>query len=190
MGRFGNQADQFLGAMSFARSLNRTLVVPPFHTYKNIPYEEWFRLDALSSFHRVIAAEEFMHSVAPRIWPKERRVGFCWRPPESMQEENRPLENCRMKEGYPMKSFWSELGVDEFPQSVIFHIDWSESEKWRTLYGPREYPVLAFRGAPGAFPVLRENWTNQRLGSIPLINFLIHFVSFFIALFYYIFNKC
>lgn len=158
MGRLGNQVDQFLGAMSFAKTLNRTLVVPPFRTYKNVPYKEWFKLDKLSEFHRIISAEDFMKNISPLIWPPSKRFAFCWMPRHMVHEIN----ECGMRDGNPMRSFWSELGVKNFTKNFIFDFDLSEFDKWQRQYPADKYPVIALKGAPGSFPVKAEDRQNQK----------------------------
>ncbi|RNA29388.1 GDP-fucose O-fucosyltransferase 1 [Brachionus plicatilis] len=154
MGRFGNQADHLLGSMSFAKHLNRTLVVPPFRTYKNVPFDEWFKLEDLEKYHRIISAEDFMKFIAPEYWTEKDRIGFCW--------SYEPNQECKLKDGNPMENFWTELGVDRFPKSVNFILSFNDYEQWRIQFPASKYPVLAFRGAPASYPVKKQDRPNQK----------------------------
>ena len=55
-------------------------------------FTEWFKLDVVAQYHRVILAEDFMAHLAPKHWPKGQRTGFCWLPPNSK-------DKCVMKQG-------------------------------------------------------------------------------------------
>lgn len=85
IGRFGNQADHFLGALGFAHGLNRTLILPPWVEYRygepkstQVPFKKYFNVDALRDYHKVIEMELFMEEIAPDEWPPDKRVSFCY----------------------------------------------------------------------------------------------------------------
>ncbi|PFX25598.1 GDP-fucose protein O-fucosyltransferase 1-like [Stylophora pistillata] len=154
MGRFGNQAEHFLGALAFAKALDRTLILPPWRTYKNVPFSDFFQVQPLQTYHRVILAEDFMKHLAPTHWPKGIRRGYCWLPPGSDRK-------CIMKEGNPFKPFWDELEVD-FDEKIVYHLgihiqDPYERDQWQRKFPSSSHPVLAFRGAPASFPVEEQN---------------------------------
>lgn len=84
-GRFGNQADHFLGSLGFAHGLNRTLVLPPWVEYRygepksiQVPFDTYFKVEPLLKFHKVITMEEFMKEIAPYEWPADKRTSFCY----------------------------------------------------------------------------------------------------------------
>ncbi|KAK6622860.1 hypothetical protein RUM43_008707 [Polyplax serrata] len=162
MGRFGNQADHFLGALGFAKGLNRTLVLPPWVEYNQgqpksvqVPFDTYFRVDKLQEFHDVITMESFMATIGPEIWPKEKRISFCY--------TNRgDSDGCNAKEGNPFGPFWDTFDIDFVGsekygplQFDVYH--GNMAEKWGQKYPPDKWPVLAFVGAPASFPVQNEN---------------------------------
>ncbi|VDK23551.1 unnamed protein product, partial [Anisakis simplex] len=118
MGRFGNQVEQLLGSISFARALNRTLVLPPFIEYirgqpkKMVDYDEYFQVEPFKQDSlRVILMRDFIQQIAPRIWPLNRRKVFCWSAHPSIYNKSLP-SSCHAKEGNPFGPFWDYSGID------------------------------------------------------------------------------
>ncbi|CAG9771945.1 unnamed protein product [Ceutorhynchus assimilis] len=162
MGRFGNQADHFLGALAFAKGLNRTLVLPPWIEYRygerksiQIPFDTYFKVPPLEKYHKVVTMERFMQEIAPYEWPPDKRISFCY-----MSRGN--TENCNAKEGNPFGPFWDTFNVD-FVASEFYgplHYDITNKDvlaQWLDKYSSSKWPVLAFTGAPASFPVSNEN---------------------------------
>ncbi|XP_042895208.1 GDP-fucose protein O-fucosyltransferase 1 [Parasteatoda tepidariorum] len=167
MGRFGNQADHFLGSLAFAHALNRTLVLPPWVEYRTghsrsvqVPFDTYFKVEPLKSYNNVMTMEEFFKKLAPTIWPKGKRKVFCY----SARGDS---DGCNAKDGNPFGPFWDTFDVD-FDESVFYqplHYDvhfHNVAQKWNEKFPPDQYPVLAFTGAPAIFPVQEENRELQK----------------------------
>jgi len=175
MGRFGNQADQFIGALAFAKGLNRTLVLPPWVTYPSdapykslqIPFDRWFKVKPIEEYTKVLTMEYFMENLATKIWPIEQRIGFCY----SFREGRR----CAMKDGNPFGPFWNHFNISftSYDQHVGLLWDTISQENtkdgWVTRFPSQSFPVLAFQGAPGHFPSLQSHQYLQKF---------IHFSSY------------
>lgn len=166
MGRFGNQIEQFLGVLAFAKCLNRTLALPPFVNYtlklfdsKRVTFSDWFDITLMKNYHKIILMEEFMRNIAPQIWTPDNRFGYCY---NYKTEGN----DCQMKGGNPFGPYWDHFGIN-FAGSISYNIgydlirsDGSVNEqlrvKWLTEFNALSHPVLAFKGAPGPFPVVEH----------------------------------
>ncbi|KFD70257.1 hypothetical protein M514_09215 [Trichuris suis] len=168
MGRFGNQAEHFLGSLAFAKAVNRTLALPHWVDFQTrlpskTPFDRFFLVDPLLKYHRVILMSDFMQHIAPEVWPPKNRIAFCYGSWNAVEKV------CKMKEGEPSTSFWNEFDID-FVGSEFYNLkglstdvhDKASQRAWKRLYHPDVFPVLAFRGAPAAFPVAKEHESLQR----------------------------
>ncbi|XP_065077865.1 GDP-fucose protein O-fucosyltransferase 1 [Ochlerotatus camptorhynchus] len=168
MGRFGNQADHYLGALGFAHGLNRTLVLPPWVEYRKgaansiqVPFNTYFQVAPLMDYHRVITMENFMTHLAPSLWPPEERISFCYT--ERMGLDGSKGGGCNAKSGNPFGPFWDTFQVN-FARSEFFGpklnydvYHHGMANKWAEKYPGDKWPVIAFTGAPASFPIQMEN---------------------------------
>lgn len=164
MGRFGNQAEQLLGSLLFAKSLNRTLVLPPFihygynHTPELIPFENVIAIDPIKDYHNVVTLTDFMRHHATDLWPSGNRIFFCY------SARNIDAETCDALKGQPYEKFWSTFNISE--DGAIFYKPLSTSyhhiEGWKSKFPPTSHRILAFVGAPSSFPAYKDAIRLQR----------------------------
>lgn len=161
LGRFGNQADHFLGALAFSKGLNRTLVLPPWVEYRygeaksiQVPFANYFDVDSIAIYHKVITMEHFMSEVAPLIWEPQERISFCY-----VQRSGEEQNSCNAKSGNPFGPFWDTFNIDfsgsEFygPLNYDAH-NTAMMNEWNQKYTSTMWPVLAFTGKQIYFHIL------------------------------------
>jgi len=172
MGRFGNQLAQYLGALYFAKRLDRTLVLAPFVTYPpgtlrsvQVSFDEYFKPEEVAKYHRSIMMQDFMSHLAPKIWAAGNRTAFCY----SKSQIDKPLvaDGCRAREGNPFDSFWATFDIS-FDNSVHFEPLYFDVQvdhvrnRWLERYPADKHPILAFTGAPSPFPISSAVYDLQR----------------------------
>lgn len=94
--------------------------------------------------------DEFMQMSA-KVWPKGKRTVFCF--------EYRSGKSCKAKEGNPFGPYWEKFNInfDKDESYAPLGYDMSHEEQrdgWNKNYSSSKYPVLAFTGAPGSYPIL------------------------------------
>lgn len=110
--------------------------------------------------------EDFMENLADTVWPPSERVSFCYM--ERTKLDGTSSNSCNAKEGNPFFSFWDTFKID-FVGSEFFGpalnydvIHRGMDKLWNERYHQDQWKVIAFTGAPAAFPVQEENLHLQK----------------------------
>lgn len=133
--------------------MNRTLLLPPWVEYRygeaksiQVPFDTYFKVTALEKYHKVLTMEKFMNIIAPKMWPAEKRISFCY-----MKRSGEINDSCNAKSGNPFGPFWDTYKID-FVGSEFFgplHYDAHNKDmmtRWMHKYDASRWPVLAFTG--------------------------------------------
>jgi peptide-O-fucosyltransferase len=102
-----------------------------------------------------------MEKIAPIVWPVGNRTAFCY---TSRSEEKK---SCDAKSGNPFGPYWDNFNV-EFDDNIFYgplgyDVKYGNyPNKWLTKYPAEKYPVIAFTGVPGSFPVEEYNVPLQK----------------------------
>lgn len=87
----------------------------------------------------------------------ENRTIFCYASRDFGTSSSKPPVNgCNPFEGSPFREFWRGVGVADFAGGSVFygplHTDFTFAGEWTAQFSAQSRPVLAFVGAPSAFP--------------------------------------
>lgn len=122
-----------------------------------MPFDKYFQVEPLQEYTKVILMKDFMQHLAPKVWPVGSRAIFCYAPRSTKS-------SCAAKEGNPFGPYWNAFNI-EFDKDIFYGplgYDANDQNGWISKYPASEYPVLAFTGAPGSFPVAQQNVHLQK----------------------------
>ena len=110
--------------------------------------------------------EKFMEHFADSVWPPDKRISFCYM--ERTKLDGTSSNSCNAKEGNPFFSFWDTFNID-FAESEFFGpslnydvVHRGMDKLWNERYNSKDWKVIAFTGAPAAFPVQEESLHLQK----------------------------
>ena len=92
-----------------------------------VPFDEFFQVQPLLAYHRVILASTFVDQFAPTKWPVDQRAAFCY----VHDGDEKP---CTTSSEF-FDEFWKYVGIPTF--SSVENIkglrfDSSGAEDWKT----------------------------------------------------------
>jgi hypothetical protein len=179
MGRYGNQIDQLLGSIHFARRTGRVYVAPPLVNWVGgrtffIPFEQVFNLSRLNEHHPTVSMEHFASGFgggsgdaaaptsparAARAWAAgvDGPVVHCI---DRGRADFEPAD-CRLKAGQASGDFWTRYygagAVATLQRSLGVTYQWEDDAIARAVDADR-VRVLALAGASqiAPFPAIAE----------------------------------